>query len=119
MKPENRSAFLFLFRYIIKYWYHILIGLGAIVASSLLQVITPVFIGSAIDFIRATDLGQVSRLSPFVDYFIDLEAPPSNVLLQFSIVLVVIAILLGTARIINRVFLTGIGRHVEYDLLND
>ncbi|MBN1464445.1 ABC transporter ATP-binding protein [candidate division KSB1 bacterium] len=119
MKPENRSAFNFINSYMKRYWRLVIYGTLAIIFSSYLQTIIPVITADAIDFIRTAHSGQPYELASLYRFLFADDMLPGTVLLWLGIALTIVAALLAIVRILSRVFLISISRHVEYDMLND
>jgi ATP-binding cassette, subfamily B, multidrug efflux pump len=119
MKSESKTAFRFLFSYLKRYNWHLLFGFVFVVLSGLFQVMIPRIMGKSIDLIRqGSGSGQVS-LFRFLN---PLFAGISNsrfLLLRLSAVLLVAAFLFGLFRILGRILLVNISRHVEFEMRND
>ncbi|MBN1560473.1 ABC transporter ATP-binding protein [candidate division KSB1 bacterium] len=118
MKPENRSAFNFINSYIKRYWLLVLFGIVAIIFSSFIQTIIPVITAAVIDYIRAIHTGAEYKV-PLYGFITAENQSPKIVLLWLGLALTGVAVVLAVARILSRIYLISISRHVEYDMLND
>ncbi|MBN1482067.1 ABC transporter ATP-binding protein [candidate division KSB1 bacterium] len=118
MKPQNKAAFLFIVSYARKYWRHILIGFLTIFLSVWLQAIVPLIVAHAIDFIRAAKTDGATTLWPAIQ-LLPHGVTRSTTLILLGLLLISVAVALAATRIVSRILLTNIARHVEYDMLND
>ena len=119
MKPENRSAFQFVFQYAKKYWHYILFGFITIIFANFFQVVVPLIVGKAIDFISATAAGADYALPAFLNALWQEDQSATTTLLYFGLALAIVATLYAAFSMLTRIVLASISRHVDYDMMND
>lgn len=118
MKSESKAAFRFLFSYLKHYYHHLLFGFLAVLLSGLFQVMIPRIMGKSIDLIRQGADSQVS-LFRFLDPLFAGVSNPRLLLFRLAVVLLCAAFLFGLFRILGRILLVNISRHVEFNMRND
>ena len=119
MKPEKKAAFRFLLSYVKIYWIHIIIGLLCVAVSIVLQTISPLLLGAAIDFISSNGAVSAVKLPIFLTRILLADLSINSALLRFGILLIVIAAALAVFRTLSRIFIATVSRHVDYDIRND
>jgi ATP-binding cassette subfamily B protein len=119
MKRLNRSALSFVYRYTKKYWYFILIGFVATIASNLLQVFVPLLVGKTIDFISATTNGEAYQVPQLIADMLPPDASPTTTLLYLGLSLAAVALVFALIQGLMRIVILAISRHVDYDMRND
>jgi ATP-binding cassette, subfamily B, multidrug efflux pump len=119
MKSESKTAFRFLFSYLKRYYWHLIFGFVFVVLSGIFQVMIPRIMGKSIDLIRqGADSGQVS-LFRFLNPLFAGVTNPRVLLLRLALVLLCVAFLFALCRILGRIMLVNISRHVEFHIRND
>jgi ATP-binding cassette, subfamily B, multidrug efflux pump len=97
----------------------LLFGLICVVLSGLFQVMIPRIIGKGIDLIRQGGEGGQISLYHFLNPLFSGVSNSRVLLLRLAVVLLVAAFLFGVFRILGRILLVNISRHIEFEIRND
>jgi ATP-binding cassette, subfamily B, multidrug efflux pump len=119
MKSEKKAAFRFLFSYVKVYWIYIVLGLLCACASVVLQTITPLFLGAAIDYISSDANISAVKLPAFLTHFLQSDHSTKSTLVRLALILMGIAGALAIFRTLSRILIANVSRHVDYDIRND
>ncbi len=119
MKSDNKKALLFILTYLKPHWKTLAIGFVVLTVSTLFQALLPLIMGTTIDFISAFQLNKAISLPWYLESLVPPAFSFSHNLLRLIGVLLIFAVLLAVTRIIARIMLINISRHVEYNVRND